>query len=107
MTKHKIYELKIPNDCIREYLDILRIEKSRADSLQVDFEWIFGDRVSLDFDGNRLEGLTLWFPGFYGRIGDYEQQGWQRYRAHVGDKLFDVNEMAVTVMLELMEEHGL
>jgi len=106
MAKNKIYELEIPNDCIREYLDILRIERSRADLLEADFAWVFDDRVSPNFDGNRLESLTLWFPGFYGNVHEYQQRGWHRYRAHVGDKLFDVSEMAVTVMLELMEEHG-
>ena len=106
MARNKIYRLEIPNDNIREYLDILRIQQSRAEQLQSDFEWIFDDRVQLNFDGSRLESLILYFPGFYGQSREYEQRGWKNHRVTFDDKLFNVNELIVTVMLDLMEEHG-
>lgn len=106
MTKHKIYELTLPNDCIRKYLGILRIEKNRSERILQDFSWIFNDRVTLDMDGNKLNNIVLWIPGYYGNGGHYEKHGWNKRKVNENDKIFYVNEKTVTVMLDLMEEHG-
>jgi len=108
MSRHKIYQLEIPNVSIREYLDIGSLEEKRTEYLLSDFTWIFGDNVFISSDQEfRLEHLIICFPGFYGRTREYKEKGWKSHRVTPDDKVFHVKESTATVMLSLMEEHDL